>query len=219
MEQLVAIFGLAAVDSLNPSALAVTLYLLTKKDFSPKVLAYISGIFCTYFTIGILLTLGLGKIFTTLGTALESDAAYAGQLIVGLLMFGYAVFGGRFTSKKTKSEKIPSSQKLGALFMLGVVITFVEFATALPYIAAIGILAKSQMIFSLKIAILFAYNSIMILPPLMLLVLAQRKSEKMQATFDRWRLKMQKGAREAVYWIFGIVGFLLVSDAVRHFNW
>ncbi len=221
MIPLLPIFGLALVDSINPSAIAVTLYLLTKKQFTKQVLAYISGIFCTYLAIGIALTAGLTSLLNTFDGALESDGAYWVQLILGLTMFAYAIFGNPFKSKNdtSRSDRTPSSQKLGALFMLGVGITVVEFATALPYLAAIGILTQVDVAFAIKVLILVAYNVIMVLPPLALLFIAQFGAKKWQAKFEQWGLKVGKGAQETLYWIFGIVGFFLAAHAVNHFGW
>lgn len=215
------IFGLALVDSINPSAIAVTLYLLTKKQFTRQVLAYIAGIFCTYLAIGITLTAGLTSLLNTFDGVLESDGAYWVQLILGLAMLAYAIFGNPFKSKNStpKFDRIPSSQKLGALFMLGVGITVVEFATALPYLAAIRILTQVDTVFAVKVLILVAYNVIMVLPPLAFLFVAQFGAKKWQAKFEQWRHKIGKGAQETLYWIFGVVGFFLATHAVNHFGW
>lgn len=220
MMSLIPIFGLAIIDSINPSAIAVTLYLLTKKHFTTQVLAYVFGIFCTYLVIGILLTLGLASLLNAFSGAFESDGAYWVQLIVGLLLFVYGVFGNPFKSKDApKQEHLPSSRKLGALFMLGVGISIVEFATALPYLAAIGILTQIDIAFGVKVLILIAYNLVMVAPPLLLLLFAQFGAHRWQATFSRWREKLAKQAQETLYWIFGIVGFLLAGNAIIHFGW
>src|SRR5690606_12173502 len=63
-------FGLALVDSINPSALLVTLYLLRRPMPVRTVAAYMSGVFASYLTIGILLVLGLDALLDRFGDAL-----------------------------------------------------------------------------------------------------------------------------------------------------
>lgn len=216
---LLSILGLAIVDSINPSAIAVTLYLVTKKKFTAQVLAYVLGIFCTYLTIGVLLTLGLSSLLGIFGEIFKSEAAYWVQLVVGVMLLAYAVFGNPFASKQPKPERRPSSQKLSALFMLGVGISVVEFATALPYLAAIGILIQLDIALIFKVFILLGYNIVMVLPPLLLLVAARFGAERWQAKFEWLRQKVAKGAQEALYWLFGIVGLFLIAQAVKYFGW
>ena len=60
---LASLLGLALLDSLNPSALAVTLYLLLPgRPFAGKVLTYVAGGFSSYLVLGALIMAGLGSI-------------------------------------------------------------------------------------------------------------------------------------------------------------
>ena len=54
----VVLLGLAVLDSINPSALLVTLYLLRQPSPARTVPAYVAGVFGAYPTIGVLLVLG-----------------------------------------------------------------------------------------------------------------------------------------------------------------
>jgi hypothetical protein len=57
------VFGLALLDSLNPSAVAITLYLLLSGgSFVPRVLSYAAGIFSANLLLGAALMLGLGSV-------------------------------------------------------------------------------------------------------------------------------------------------------------
>ena len=56
---LLALLGLALLDSINPSALLMTLFLVTAGARAGRVLTYIAAVFLTYFIIGLLLMLGL----------------------------------------------------------------------------------------------------------------------------------------------------------------
>lgn len=216
--QLISLIGLAVVDSINPSAIAVTLYLLTSKKPVPKVLAYTAGVFTTYLTLGIMLVAGFGAIATQMGEALNNPLAYSAQLLIGCLMLSYALFGDKLKIGKSTPRK-PSSQGLSALFGLGIAISVVEFATALPYLAAIAILINTPLLFIAKVGILVVYNLILVLPMLLLLVSFRLGAERWKGRIDTWQQRLNKEAREILYWVFGIIGLALIANAVEYFGW
>jgi hypothetical protein len=47
---LLALLALALVDSINPSAIAVTVFLLSRERSSQQVVVYVAAIFVTYLT-------------------------------------------------------------------------------------------------------------------------------------------------------------------------
>ena len=62
-ESYLPLLGLALLDSLDPSALAVTIYLLLQgRSYASRVLTYVSAVFAAYLAIGVLLMLGLGSL-------------------------------------------------------------------------------------------------------------------------------------------------------------
>ncbi|MBP2475911.1 cytochrome c biogenesis protein CcdA [Crossiella equi] len=218
-----AVFGLALVDSINPSALAVTIYLLLSGKERPtaRVLTYIAAIFTTYLVFGILLMFGLNAIFTSLGDALNSPYAYIIQFVVGLLMLYFAIWPPK-KKEDAPRERMPKTQRLPAVFALGVTITAVEFVTALPYIAAIGLLTQQDLGVVQWLPILLAYNAIFILPPLLLLVAYQLFGNKIRPRLERFQEKFRKNSRDTWLWILGIVGFLITRNAfgflIKYYN-
>ena len=86
---LVTVFGLALLDSINPSALAVTIYLLLQGgSYAPRVMTYLAAVFASYLSIGVLLMLGLGSVWEYV----DGPGAYVVQGIIGAVLLGYAVF-------------------------------------------------------------------------------------------------------------------------------
>jgi cytochrome c biogenesis protein CcdA len=210
---LLGVFGLALVDSINPSALGVTLYLLLSgKSARAKVLVYIAGVFLTYFVIGGLLMLGLESI----QAYLQSSVAYAVQGVVGALLLIYGVFAPSEPKRKTQTKA--ETQGLAGLFLLGITVTVLEFATALPYLGAIGLLTAANLTIAQWLPILFAYNVIFILPPLGLLVAYSVFGERLEKRFVHWQERLKKEARVTWLWIAAIVGFFLLSDSLRYFE-
>jgi hypothetical protein len=211
------VFGLALIDSLNPSALAMTLYLLTTREPIMKVAGYLTGVFGAYLGVGVLLMLGLGAALAALGEAAEHPVVYAAQGVLGAGLLVYAIWDPR-KKKAQGAMRTPRSLGLGALFLLGIAITAVEFSTALPYLGAIGMLTNADLAVSRWLPILIAYNVIFVLPPLSLLLAYCVFGDRLQARFASYREKLQRGSREAWLWVLGIVGFFLLADSLRYFE-
>lgn len=211
---LASLFGLALLDSLNPSALAITIYLLLQgRSYAGKVLTYVSAVFLSYLGVGVVLMLG----FSSVWGYVDDPGAYAVQGVVGVLLLGYAVFA----PDKPRGEKkvlAPLAVGIPAIFLLGVTITLVEFTTAFPYLGAIAILTNAELPVAGWLPVLVAYNAIFVLPPLLLLAAYGAFGTRLTAHFERWRGRFESGSRESLFWILGIVGFLLLADSLAFFD-
>lgn len=217
IELLAPVLGLALLDSLNPSALVVTLYLLTQPHAAGKIIVYMSAVFMVYFSIGVLLMLGLDAILAGVGEALYSSAAYGVQGVLGAGMLIYSLATDT-KKQRERAPRLPQSQSVGALFLLGLSISAVEFATALPYLGAIGILTNAGLGIIQWLPILVVYNLIFVLPPFLLLAAYRLFGDRMQQRFEHYRETLQKGAHETFLWIIGIIGFFLLADSLRYFE-
>src|SRR5690606_17248193 len=89
---LIALLGIALVDSINPSALLVTLQLLARRAPLALIFVYIGAVFVTYTSVMVLLTLGLTAFIEPLTALIETRAANVVLAVVGAAMLGYAVF-------------------------------------------------------------------------------------------------------------------------------
>ena len=58
LDLLPALLGLALLDSLNPSALVVALWLLSRAHAAPRLLAYVGGILVAYLGLRVAMMLG-----------------------------------------------------------------------------------------------------------------------------------------------------------------
>jgi cytochrome c biogenesis protein CcdA len=210
------VFGLALLDSINPSALLVAILLLPQPRAAAKIAIYMSAVFCCYFIIGVLLMLGFGAALDAIGNNLSSPVAYGAQGMIGGSMLLYSLL---VDTKQTaeKAPRLPTTQHPGTLFLLGVSVSAVEFATALPYLAAIGLLSNAGLPSGQWLPILLVYNLILVAPPLLLAAAAQLARGWLEPRLERWQARLQREARETLLWIVGIIGFFLLADAVRFF--
>jgi cytochrome c biogenesis protein CcdA len=218
MELLPAIVGLAVVDSINPSALLATIVLLLRgRPARPLVALYVAAILVTYFAVGLALTLGLGL---TPRALVESDAAYLAQGVLGAAMLAYAVLApGRGRERgPAAGPRLPAAGRPAAVFALGVAVTFLELPTALPYLGAVGAITRADLAVGDWLPLLVTYNLIFVLPPLALLAAHVALGDRAGALLERLRTRLGPATRNGLLWLLGLVGFLLLADALGHFR-
>jgi len=202
---LAGLLALAVFDSVNPSAIAVTLYLLTREHAPGQVVAYVTGIFVTYLALGAAMMLGIHLLLPAWITS-DSRPAWALLGIVGLGMVIYAIRAPKVPAAVAGSAVEPRARTYAGLFLLGVVVTAMELPTALPYFGAIALLTAAELPAARWLALLIVYNVIFVLPPLLLLAGHIIFGRRLDARYDELRQRLQAGARETMLWIVGLVG-------------
>jgi hypothetical protein len=92
---LLGLLALALVDSINPSAIVVTLYLLSRGRVAAQVVVYVAAIFLTYLALGMLMMLGFDALLPSLRTAGSGRLGLLVQGVIGLAMLLYAIRAAR----------------------------------------------------------------------------------------------------------------------------
>lgn len=245
------VLGLAALDSFNPSVIAVTIFLLVKggprnhdagdepeqadggerasasavitRRHGPtlSVLTYLSAVVGTYFTLGVLLLLGLGAIHGV-QDALTSTPAYAVMGVLGVVMFAWSWIDSNKDKKDPdrhlgKKSRMPVTDRLGALFALGLVVSVVEFATAFPFLASIGVMTANSLSWTVWLPLLAMHVVVMVLPEIVLLVVHQILRQRIAGRLERARKWLADNSRKNMQWLIGIVGFLLMQQCAAYF--
>jgi cytochrome c biogenesis protein CcdA len=167
------LIAIAALDSLNPTAIALQVYLLSTPRPVPRSLAFIAGIFSAYWTSGLLVILGLDKLIKSVianaGFSLSDSLVYTIQLLIGLILL---IVGLTLkTSSQVEPVKHPKNLTIMRTFLLGMSVTVLEIPTALPYFAAIEQIVRAQLDLLAIVSVLGLYNLIFVLPPIALVVL------------------------------------------------
>ncbi|MBU1146547.1 hypothetical protein KKD80_03305 [Patescibacteria group bacterium] len=198
-----ALIGGAAIDSINPCAFAVLIFLIgyLLAIGSPKLilrvgLVYIGTVFAVYFLAG----LGLLRILTTFGVAeIIYKIAAVILLFVGLVnVKDFFWYGKGFTlaipeSKKPLIEKYIRKASIPAAIILGFLVSAFELpCTGGVYIAILGLLANRGTQIS-AVPYLLLYNLIFVLPLFIILGLVYFGISAKQ--MEEWRTKNRKWLR------------------------
>ncbi len=198
---------LAVLDNINPSAIVVTLYLLSisKSRVLVHVGVYLGAIFVTYFALGALMLLGVEALLPSLGGVLHSRIGLIAQSLVGLALLVYSLTA-QTNHAPTRAVARPSASTYAALAVLGISVTAMELPTAIPYFAAIALMTEAALPIQAWAPLLGLYNLIFVLPPIALLVGHLVLGRRLAQRYAALRQRLERGAREAALWVAGLVG-------------
>jgi cytochrome c biogenesis protein CcdA len=212
---LLGLLALALVDSINPSAIVVTLYLLARERVPAQVVVYITAIFLTYLTLGTLMMSGIDAL---LPSTSETGGGTLGLIVQGVIGLAMLLFALRAPTAARSAPRVePSASSYAALVLLGVTVTTMELPTAVPYFGAIALLSAADLPMARWLPLLILYNAIFVLPPVLLLAGHMAFGRRLDARYAAFRERLQAGARETMLWIVGFVGSgLLVWSVVEY---
>jgi cytochrome c biogenesis protein CcdA len=217
--------GTALLDSINPSAIVMTIGLLSTGKRVRHVLSYIFGIMVTNFTFGLVVL----SIYKYSGNSFNFDlsginelvnkppmwAIYC-QLVAGLCLLTYPFWPKSKKAKVVKPDKKLNSNRNSLLgyFLLGVTITGIEATTALPYFGAISVLflANYPMVFNAMI--LLGYNLIFVMPPLVILGIAVLFRNKFDCIISKLQLRIAKHLPKIIFVGTITLSFVMIVDSV-----
>lgn len=194
---------LAAIDSINPSAIVVTLFLISTAGTRAlvQVATYVGAIFVTYLLLGALMLVGVASLLPPL----DGRAGFVAQSVVGLALLVYSLTAASHAEPAPAIAQ-PTATSAAALVMLGVSVTAMEIPTALPYFAAIGLISGAALPIRTWAPLLVLYNVIFVLPPMALLAGHLVLQRRLAEPYAVLRQRLESGARETALWIAGLVG-------------
>ncbi|WP_336212214.1 GAP family protein [Nonomuraea sp. LPB2021202275-12-8] len=210
IETIGAVLGLALLDTLSPTVIGITLYLLLTRPRHLGALlgVYLGSVAIAYFALGVLLMLGLGAV-----VPLVDETVWAwGQAVLGAAL----IVGSYFIPDKNP-ERAPiqaRSFSMRSMLLLGLGTWLFEFATAVPYFGAIGIMTSANLPAVQWSSLLGVYVTIMVIPGILLFVAWAALGERLRERFERWQDKLSTGSRTVLSWIVWIAGCLILLEAV-----
>jgi len=200
----------ALIDSINPCAFAVLIFLLlyiTTLGASRRVLkvgiAYIISVFAVYFLAG----LGLLRAIQSIGiTRIVFQAAALISIAAGAInvkdffWYGKGITLAIPESKKGVIEKYAQKASLPAAIILGVLVSMFELpCTGGIYLAILSLIAKNA--YAMAVPYLLIYNLIFVLPLIIILLAVYFGMPAGHA--ERFRLEKRK-------WLRLIMGIIMI---------
>jgi hypothetical protein len=212
--------GLALVDSTSIGTLLLPLWLMTAPSgLRPRrLVAFLGVVAGFYFLVGSSLLLGGSALFDRLGSGIADARPVALlQLAVGAALLVLAFRIGKDTQARMnrwRDRAVGGETGSRRLVTLALLATTLELATMLPYLAAIGLLAGSDVAAGLQVVVLAAYCLVMVVPALVLLAVRMLLRDRIDAVLPRLSDWLERAGAEATGWVFGIAGFLVARDAI-----
>ncbi|HEV2922425.1 MAG TPA: GAP family protein [Solirubrobacteraceae bacterium] len=166
---LLAIVGLALADSLNPTSLAVAAYLRFVRG-KVDVLAFVAAAYITYLAVAVLLTYAVGPAIRMGFKNAPAGTVPALQIVLGgvLIAIGLRTWTGR---KPCATRPTPSTKSASAL---GFMATVADLPTALPLLAASGMIAAAHSGMFAGMGLLIVYVLVCVAPLLAIALIPQR---------------------------------------------
>jgi hypothetical protein len=211
-ELLLSVLGLAVLDMLSPTTIAVTITVLLTADrrAGPLLALYWTTIAVAYFLLGVVLMLGLGSVFAVLDetVGLWVQAAVGAAMIVG------SFFITNRRPEVVAKRATPRALTPAAMILFGFGTWTFEALTAVPYLGAIALMTGADLPPLEWVPILAGYVVVMFAPCVVLWAAWAVTGDRLRARLERWRTRLASGSRTAISWIVGIAGFLVARDAV-----
>lgn len=212
LKSFLSLVGIAIIDSINPTAIAFSLFLLTTKKPFARSFSYISGIFAVYLFLGILLYFGLEVFVKDFFKVVISEDIW--QFLQFLIGFVICIIAFRIKPKIPDKTKKPKSINAIHTFLFGISVTFAEFPTALPYLGAIAILDQQNLSPSSGLIFLGIYNFIFIFPHVLLLSLYVLSRSKIEPFLEKIQSKLTFWSAIILKYLLLILGLYLVISAI-----
>ncbi len=161
--------GLA--DSLNPSTVAPALYLATGHKRVLRVTQFTIGVFAVDFAVGLVLTIGPGRLLLGLVPHPQRTVRHVIELVAGVILLVVAVALWRGRRSLARRELPMRSGGGGSALFAGASIATVELPTAVPYFAVIAGIVASSASLPQEIGLLALYNVAFVLPLVAIIVI------------------------------------------------
>jgi hypothetical protein len=232
--------GLALADSTSFGTLGIPLLMLVH----PRVRAGLVGLHLAvlalfYWVLGLVLLVAADRVValvSDVGDGLDDNRTVdIVQLVVGVGMLVGSFWPDTPWAKRRAQARAADPERgrragirqritgehATARAVVGVALLagLVEAASMLPYLGAVGLITASGVSFPVAAGVLAGYVVVMSLPALVLLVVRLAAARRVASVLERLDAWMTRSTSGAVWWIVGIVGFLLAADAIQRLDW
>lgn len=205
--------GLALLDTLSPTIIGVTLFLLlgNKPRVASRLFTYLLTVITLYVVLGIVLMLGFTFILDAFSSLIE-------HVIVSRILFGIGVilFVASFFIPTNKKRAIPvqKTESLLSVILIGLTTFLIEAGTAFPYFAAIGLMTSEGLPLYQWLPALIVYTFVMVLPAVLLFIGYGLLGKWVEGPLERLRVKLTQDSNSALSWVMCVVGVVLILNTI-----
>lgn len=216
---LLALVGFAILDSLDVLLIGVTAAIAvhartTRRSPFRAGLAFVGGVFTATTTFGILTVLGIGFFTDLFDITITPTVRYRTELAIGLVLITLGAL--RTTERRPPEWAARAGSSIPVVALTGLTIGLVQGPTAVPYLAGLTMLSTYDPRPPWWPAIVVVYCLIGLLPPVLVLILASRKSRRSRRAFTATVRALMRYGPPTVRVVFVVLGVALVADALIH---
>jgi cytochrome c biogenesis protein CcdA len=214
IRQIGLVVSLGLADSLNPSTIAVALYLATGERAKERVFEFTVGVFAVYFVGGAAVALGPGQLLLSLVPHPSHTFKYLIEVGVGAAMLVTAVLLWVYRERLAQREPPQLDPSGRASWVLGVSITAVELPTAFPYFAAIAGIVGSGVGPVRQILLLLLFNVCFVLPLLGIVAVLAFGGSNTDRLLASWRDFLQRRWPQLLSALALVAGIVVIALGV-----
>ena len=200
-------------DVINPVLFAFMVYAAGSSRPVLSSGAMLLGHTVTYFSFGIVLSLGLERISARLANPLLLD--FVIEVVLGVILLWLALRTRKDTGKRPE-EETPEFSPWDA-FRFGALVNIIGIPFAVPYFAAIDQFLKSDLNTGGVLLALLSYNLVYALPFLMVPILSAVMGERSKPLLARVNAVMERISSFLMPLMLGLVGLALLADSITYF--
>lgn len=215
---------IALLDSTSIIPLCIVVLVILLGGPSPLVrsAALLAGIFVTYLACGVLILFGLQSVFDAVNTyALKvwqdpNTEELIFQILIGLVL---GALGLRMALKREEKagKKPPAGMTAGQAFLAGAGMTIVGLPGAVPYLAAIDLILRSDLTTGQEVMVLIVYNVVFILPLVAIAAVSLALGDRSKRLLDGIRGFFDTWGKRIIVILMLLLGVVLVLDGVGWF--
>lgn len=215
------LLGLAVVDTLSPSVLGGTAYIMLTKSEKKgqRLLLFLAITQGAYFVLGVLFMLGIEPVIDVFRQLKESSFVSVIFLIIGLTLIYLSFSLPKWTQNKNGNaysrifQKTGESLSVKVIVIIALTVFLIEVTQAIPYWAMLGLITYHKLSLPVWLPTIAMYNIIMVLPSLVILLLYKNHPQKTE--FKLVKLKNRLIHSKATMWAIGGAGGIFVNIGLQ----
>ena len=212
---LVYLGGLALLDTLSPTIIGVTLFIIlkNKENAASRLLTYLFTVALLYFALGTGMMYGLHYLIDTFTTIFQDKIFSRAIFVSGIILFTASFF---IPANKKKNIPTPKTQSIFSILVIGITTFLIEAGSAFPYFAAIGLLTTNNIPPYQWLPLIAIYNIIMVLPAILIFLGYKLFGRRIDSNLIALHNKLSNSSNSALSWIMCIVGLLLIFNTLDY---